>query len=138
MTSGQPNTRRNPALKERPSRRIKRAATPASESDVSRPDPQEKPRGLSGRAPLGSGGFVPGGAVPPLAPVGERKPADGYFVGRGRYVHRSGLRTIGALDERPSRRIKRAATPASDSDVARSGPTEKPRGLFGRAPLSSG
>jgi hypothetical protein len=67
--------------------------------------------------------------LPPLAPVGEGKPADGYFVDRGRYVPGSGLRKIRAPDERPSRRIKRAATPASDSDVSRSGPTEKPRGL---------
>ncbi|MBK8576685.1 MAG: hypothetical protein IPN90_13770 [Elusimicrobia bacterium] len=70
----------------------------------------------------------PAGPVPPIASVGERKPADGYFVGRERYVSRSGLREIIAPDERPSRRIKRAATPASGSNVSRSGPTEKPRG----------
>jgi hypothetical protein len=128
---------------ERPSRRIKRAATLASDSDVSRSGPREKPRGLFGRAPLGSGGIVPAGPVPPIASVGERKPADGYFVGRERYVPGSGLREIIALDERPSRRIKRAATLASDSDVVRSGPTEKPRGLRPRpasapAPLAEG
>jgi hypothetical protein len=138
-TSGQTqHAGRNPALDERPSRRIKRAATLASDSDVSSSGPTEKPRGLFGRAPLGSGGIVPAGPVPPIASVGERKPADGYFVGRGRYVSRSGLRETSAPDERPSRRIKRAATPASDSDVSRSGPREKPRGLFGRAPLGSG
>ena len=71
----------------------------------------------------------PAGPVPPIASVGERKPADGYLVGRGRYVPGSGLRKILAPDERPSRRIKRAATPASGSDVSSSGPTEKPRGL---------
>jgi hypothetical protein len=91
-TSGRPNKRRNPTLDERPSRRIKRAATPASGSDVSRSGPREKPRGLFGRAPLGSGGIVPAGAIPPIAPAGERKPADGYFVDRGRYVSGSGLR----------------------------------------------
>ncbi|MBK8574212.1 MAG: hypothetical protein IPN90_00515 [Elusimicrobia bacterium] len=80
----------------------------------------------------------PAGPVPPIASVGERKPADGYFVARGRYVPGSGLRKILAPDERPSRRIKRAATLASDSDVSSSGPPEKPRGLFGRAPLGSG
>jgi hypothetical protein len=34
----------------------------------------------------------PAGPVPPIASVGERKPADGYFVGRERYVSRSDLR----------------------------------------------
>ena len=70
--------------------------------------------------------------------MGERKTADGYLVSHGRYVPGSGLREIRALDERSSRRLIRAATPASDSDVFCSGPTEKPRGLFGRAPLGSG
>ncbi|MBK8870359.1 MAG: hypothetical protein IPN19_04795 [Elusimicrobia bacterium] len=79
---------------ERPSRRIKRAATPASDSDVSRSGPREKPRGLFGRAPLCSGGIVRVGPLPPIAPVGEGKPADGYFVGCGRYVSGSGLREI--------------------------------------------
>ncbi|MBK8576365.1 MAG: hypothetical protein IPN90_12045 [Elusimicrobia bacterium] len=72
----------------------------------------------------------PAEPVPPIASVGERKPADGYLVGRVRYVPGSGLRKILAPDERPSRRIKRAATLASDSDVSSSGPPEKPRGLL--------
>jgi hypothetical protein len=93
-TSGRPNKRRNPTLDERPSRRIKRAATLASDSDVSRSGPREKPRGLFGRAPLAPVESFPAGPVPPFAPVGERKPADGYSVGRGRYVSRSGLREI--------------------------------------------
>ena len=80
--------------------------------------------------------------------MGERKPADGYFVDRGRYVSGSGLRKIIAPNERPSRRmvsglassnhflaslgsvIKRAATSASGSDVSSSGPREKPRSLL--------
>ncbi|MBK8870218.1 MAG: hypothetical protein IPN19_03980 [Elusimicrobia bacterium] len=94
-----------PALNERPPRRIKRAATPASDSDVSRSGLREKPRGLFGRAPLGSGGIFPAGPLPFIAPVGERKPTDGYFVGRKRYVHSSGLWEIIAPDERPSRRM---------------------------------
>ena len=78
-------------MDERPSRRIKRAATPASNFDVSSSDPREKPRGLFGRAPLGSGGIVPAGPIPPIVSVGKRKPADGYFVDRGRYIPGSGL-----------------------------------------------